>query len=663
MQQAEVRFMPKWTRPIRIPESVPIQHADPRFALAGEKGTWRLPLRLAADIAPGDPLRLHLFGGRNNKGAFKEPQVDRPGEDGCVTLTTEAGVALALRPQGQGGLFVVMPPERGLQAGSVLTATLGDTSGGGGGIEAPRIRQLDKFVFLFRPAGEEDNMLLRVAGQHQIVPAGTKAMLPLAVPNQHQVVAACTVHVLGGKIAHLRAYVPPHTRPGESFDLLVRPEDEFSNLSFETVEDLAVFLGDQALKVKVQQVAESTCVRVRVQVPGEGVHRLRVKDRRTGQEAVTNPTVCAEATPARRLYWGMIHGHTEMSDGTGTLEYYFRQMRDEAMLDFAAPGDHDHVFETSDTMWARTCQAVKRWNESGKFVAILGYEWAKWRKNGDGDRNVYYLEDDRPLYRSDYGHYPTPPDMFRAIQDEEAIVIPHHTGHRGNFCDWRDHDPEHERLVEIFQSRGSYECAEQDGNPVPERFPEGAFADGFVSRALALGWRVGFTAGGDDHTGHAGTDFPIHSGENAYKAGLMAVLACERTREAIWEALWNRRVVATTGPRMLLSYTLAGHPVGSELDVRKQPDLAESRRLHVDFHGTAPVERIDIIRNNDVVYTHSPSRGLDLQLTWEDVTPLSEALLPPAKFCDRPFCFYYVRVVQTDQEVAWASPVWIDGNA
>lgn len=108
---------------------------------------------------------------------------------------------------------------------------------------------------------------------------------------------------------------------------------------------------------------------------------------------------------------------------------------------------------------------------------LLGHDtWAygdvgRYGDDGDGDRNVYYLHDNRPLYRSDDGEYPSPPDLFEALtrNEEEAIVIPHHTAHGGNFCDWKDHDDAYERLVEVFQIRGSYECSEQDGNPVPER--------------------------------------------------------------------------------------------------------------------------------------------------------------------------------------------------
>lgn len=123
---------------------------------------------------------------------------------------------------------------------------------------------------------------------------------------------------------------------------------------------------------------------------------------------------------------------------------------------------------------------------------------------------------------------------------EQAIVIPHHTGHAGNFCDWKDHDADCERLVEIYQARGSYEC-ETAENPLPERRGKGPVPASFVRRALALGWRVGFTAGGDDHMGHSGTD--------RCHAGLMAVQAEACMREAIWDALWNRRVTATSGPQ------------------------------------------------------------------------------------------------------------------
>jgi hypothetical protein len=136
----------------------------------------------------------------------------------------------------------------------------------------------------------------------------------------------------------------------------------------------------------------------------------------------------------------------------------------------------------------------------------------------------------------------------------------------------------------------------------------------------------------------------------------MSVETTERTRPANFEAKRNRRVVATTGKRMLLTYTLNGHPFGSELSARNN----STRKLAVEFHGTAPVKQVDIIRNNKVVHSQPGNGQMDLNVTWQDAEPLSNTWMPAAKFCNHPFTFYYVRVTQTDGEVAWASPTWID---
>jgi hypothetical protein len=177
-----------------------------------------------------------------------------------------------------------------------------------------------------------------------------------------------------------------------------------------------------------------------------------------------------------------------------------------------------------------------------------------------------------------------------------------------------------------------------------------------VREALALGWRVGFTAGGDDHCGKWGTEGLIGN----YKQGLMCVEAHECCREAIFAAMYERRVVATTGARMLLTYRLNGRPMGSEISVTEVPELATFRRLNIEFHGTGEVDRIDVIRNNIVVHSVPGAGERDISVAWDDRDPLDVILLPAAKFCSHPFAYYYVRVVQQDGEVAWASPVWID---
>jgi len=74
-----------------------------------------------------------------------------------------------------------------------------------------------------------------------------------------------------GPSTHLRAYAPSQPRPGEPLAVLVRPDDEFSNLSHEPPGDVSVLADGQELPGRAEQVDRSTCVRVHVRPPAEGV--------------------------------------------------------------------------------------------------------------------------------------------------------------------------------------------------------------------------------------------------------------------------------------------------------------------------------------------------------------------------------------------------------
>lgn len=633
--------------PIRIPARVEVRRSDPDVVISGEITTIRLPFVLSKDVARGSKLKLQMYHSRHsNVLGIRLPQTGFPDVENYMSMKTHDGKVVAIEPDQQiYGTYTVTVPEEGFSKGTVLIATLGDRSGGSAGIEVFPQRVLGKLYVLYvdRPGTQ-----IRGWGRN----------------TMGQIVGACTIDVLGGKIDHLRAYVPSDTVEGEPFYVLVRPEDENSYLSHERLTCLTVFAGDDELPGRIEQVPASTCVRIHTRISHTGIYRLKVVDRKSGKSATTNPTICTSVPAQKKTFWGMIHAHSEMSDGACPFNYYFKQIRDEAYLDFSATSEHDYCNYTTDEMWGMICKTVKQWNEPGRFVVFLGYEWGKWRGQGS-DRNVYYLEDDRPIYRSDKPFYPTPPDLFKALRQEKAILIPHYTANGREWCDWKDHCPEKQRLVEIYQTMGSQECSKEEGSMHPIKWRDSPVPEGYVRRALALGWRVGFTAGGDDHYGSAGTDRPTVRIDNErfsgilYNPGLMSVRAHELTRQAIWDEMWNRRVVATTGPRILLNFELSGNPIGSELSLQTNSGLAERRALKVEFHGTAPLDRIEVIRNNRVVHTFKNNK-LDCKMSWEDTVPLEKVLLEPARFCPNRFCFYYVRAIQGDGNVAWASPIWID---
>jgi len=627
---------PSFQRPLRIPERIALCTASPAFARAGDQGTWRLPLVLADAVAPGGKVYLYVFGGRNSRGQWENLQIDEPSGDGYVSLATADGEALPPTAISEnGGLVVFAAPKAVLPAGAELTAELARAI-------APKYSQANKFYLL----------LSGLTGEALAPPV-------LNEEGRRLILAACMMRITGDETARLRVFAPSQAAAGEPVALLVRPEDRSGNMAAQAPGPLTVRLGEREIAAERTPVEGTTCCRLGgITLSEPGVHRLRVTERETGLAGVSNPIHCAAQPTSPGVLWGMIHGHTEISDGAGTLHDYFAYMRDACGLDFGAPGDHDHLWETTDAMHALTQRAAAEHDEPGRFTVFLGYEWAKWRQNGDGDRNVYYLHDHRPMYRSDDGHYPTPGDLFSALKNETAIIIPHHSANWGNHCDWKDHDTEKERLVEIYSRWGNSERGQAEGNPFP--ITKGATTlswevpDGFVQRALALGWRVGFTAGGDDHYGHPGDDMPGYK----YPAGLLAVWAEENTREAIWRALWNRQCYGTTGARMLLDVRVDGRPMGSELRLSEHPDLAARRTLAVRVHGTDRLRAVEIVRNNREVETREAD-GADLVFEWTDTAALSEVNLPAAPHCPTPFTFYYVRVTQADGQMAWASPVWI----
>jgi len=103
---------------------------------------------------------------------------------------------------------------------------------------------------------------------------------------------------------------------------------------------------------------------------------------------------------------------------------------------------------------------------------------------------------------------------------------------------------------------------------------------------------------------------------------------------------------------------LDGRPFGAEWTLRERPGLRQSRTLHVEVHGTAELDVVEIIRNNRCVHRYRGD-GMDAVFEWTDTEPFETAALPPAPHWPTAFCFYYIRVRQQDGETAWVSPIWI----
>ncbi|WP_225336039.1 DUF3604 domain-containing protein [Halomicrobium urmianum] len=318
----------------------------------------------------------------------------------------------------------------------------------------------------------------------------------------------------------------------------------------------------------------------------------------------------SDSSDSYQLFWGDFHKHmtgpgadrTELD----TLLRYASQHLDVSVVQcypfkWYRKGREGGIREESvgpdpefESWWDDIQAASERNNQSGEFVTFPAYEW-----NGNrgrwGDHNVYYKDEGYPIDQTR-----DLPSLLENMASRDALVLPHHTayniGNRGK--DWDVHDEVLSPLTEVYSSHGSSESIDSpvamDDNPdMGPRTSGGTFVDG-----LDQGHHVGAIAS-NDGPGLPGT----------WGKGVAGIWATELTREAVWQALRDRRTYGVTGDRITLWWSIDSHPLGSHIT-----DAVE-RNATVEVDCPLPLDRIELLHNGDVehVYTH------------QDDTPVEES--------------------------------------
>ncbi|HEV2121844.1 MAG TPA: DUF3604 domain-containing protein [Chloroflexota bacterium] len=459
-----------------------------------------------------------------------------------------------------------------------------------------------------------------------------------------------TVKVVGAFADRFRVFAPGVVVPGEPFPIRILPVDIYSFNPAPTYRGTAQITPSDSATAPALQVP--SCITVTdeqaagyygmqaatVQATATtGVYSITVVDAEQGLIGKSNP-IGAGFLQERGIFFGEMHSQMWASMGTGSTEEFFLWGRDVAGLDFCAPANHyGRRFEVTDEVWQALVDTCNRFDNPGRFATLVSYEWGGGRTpNGhSGHKNVYYRGDHGPFHHWYKRVHDSPDDLWRDLAEYQALTVPHHTRALGG-VDWHFRNDRFQRLVEICSQWG---ISEQGG-------PHS------VQAALAMGHRLGFVGGTDSHYGLANQgSYHVNDGN-----GLACVQATDLSRDSIWQALYERRCYATTGDRILLDYSLNGHPMGSDVPV----DLAEvgARRVTVRLAGTATITRVELLRNNQVIWSAEPNADV-FEEEWIDREPLLPLALQPAFTHDRPFVFYYVRVTQVNRQQAWSSPVWL----
>ncbi|MEN8264185.1 MAG: CehA/McbA family metallohydrolase [Nitrospirota bacterium] len=442
-----------------------------------------------------------------------------------------------------------------------------------------------------------------------------------------------TLRIIARAPSWLNVTVPSQVSPGKPIEVRAAPLDERGNWSKFPAGEYTLHVirdGHAARTLTYGADGGEKSITFRYVPTVEGIYFFQVGGP-SGLRGRSNVMLSQEGMPKLKLFFGDIHGHSRMSDGTGTPEDYYSYAREVSDLDIAVLTDHaDHgTIPIKGKVWDSIQEVANNAYEPGHFVTYPGFEWTNWEY---GHRNVYYRNSSGPVFRSIDSESDTPQKLWNLLKSHEAMTIAHHVGGGPVATDWSVKPGPKEWLVEISSIHGTSEY--YGGEASIYRPIKGAF----VRDALLRGYRLGIIGSGDTHDGHPG-----QRTTGARVSGLLAVYSLELTREAVWEAFQQRHVYATSGPKIILNFSVADSPMGSEV---KWSASRGPVPLSIRVIGCDEITSVEIIRNGEKMFDEK-AEGVFVNYLLKDTQ------MKPGT------SWYYARILQKDGNMAWSSPVWV----
>lgn len=328
--------------------------------------------------------------------------------------------------------------------------------------------------------------------------------------------------------------------------------------------------------------------------------------------------------------------------------------------DFYITTDHSqeekfHPTSANSTAWVITKKAAIDATDE-KFVALAGFEYSENNSlNGKGHINVInsatYLNALEPGIDLPYLYKWL--GTVASNGDGPVVASFNHPGPNG-YNNWAYRDAKVTNVITMLEVVNSNKNVHYEG---------------FI-KALDAGWKVSPVAGNDNH-GFGGI-----KNQNSRTF----VLATERTKPAILDAIKNRRTYASFDQNINCSYTVNGKIMGSTL-----ADVAEVYKFDISIsdpditNPKAKITKVDIVRDSGVVvesYSPDPAYTVKWQpiikdskskyffvRVWNvgssDVQAVAETTeaeeggeAKPAKAAKD------VNAVKSLRPVAWLAPVW-----
>ena len=610
-------------------------------------GTWIFRWTLGSDVEPGGGMEIVLVP-RFPTNRWSLPQISDPIAPGYVTARAPEDAIVSLdilrwpllhKPHGA-TLHIIQAGmgDRTLRKGEAIEVVYGDTRGGSLGTQAQLSAREVAFP-VFVASGQEPKFFERFVEWNRETDVATLREKADFNPS---------LRVVGAKAARFHVVAPMEVEPGAAFDLHVAALDASCNAAsgYEGLVEISS-TDEAAARIPGQQIGGSNATVGSVVLNTPGFQRVYVVDPNREILGVSNPIRVKQ--DARPTYWGEVHGHSEESDGNGTLDEHYTYARDVALLDFACVSDHDTHLYAHPERWEAAQEKVCEYSDAGDFVAILGYEGRSRNPDGTGfhgDINVYYLAESEEML--DPFTVPLTPE---ALKGKDVILVPH-TPLYGSGCTMGTHwehltqlPPHVMPLVEVFSTHGNseyYDCPRHviwqgEGQSVVD--------------ALKKGFRLGMIGSSDYHEVLTGNllriqDTPrsINNRHMQARCGLAAVRAEELTRSGVFNAMRARRTYATSGIRAYVAFSINGREMGTEITIASP---TEPRRLALAVATPERMAKLELIRNGEAIADVADGNWyVGCEVVDDD--PIPEG------------AFYYLRATTEREDFAWSSPIWVE---
>ena len=345
---------------------------------------------------------------------------------------------------------------------------------------------------------------------------------------------------------------------------------------------------------------------------------------------VTQAVFTEKFTPDWNVYFGQLHAHTNLSDGTGSVEEAFDYASKVENLDFFAVTDHSDSFDNADagaiakdgagisTGWAAGKQAAASVTNED-FVGLFGFEMTWPEDKQLGHISTFNTPGWQTRDQADFENVPTALEhYYKALTTVPGSVsqFNHPDTIHGDFERFDHYSPEYDEAISLLEIAGE----------------DGAVDWEYYHLALDKGWHVAPTNNQNNHNGQWG---------DASRARTV-ILAETLTEEALYDAMKDRRVYATQDSDLTVYYTLNGAVMGSILPKSEEAEIT----VFLSDPTDEAIGNVEVVTDGgeviDSAYVGTPAKVLELSVPGG-------------------YSYYYLRVTQPDGDVAVTAPVWMDG--